>query len=75
MNMKEITFIPAIEACQFSSEMQQELDDAEIRTHYHSDILYIDWDDSDDLPCSKEWLVNTFGERIKNYRRFAIIPT
>lgn len=72
---QELTLIPEIDASSFSDEMEMECADNEINTHYQADTLYIDWNDPDDMPESKKWLLETYGDVVKKYDSFSIIPT
>lgn len=73
--MKQIDLIPLLQAYDFDSELEDELAIAEINTHYSSDIAFVDWDDEEDLPILKKWLVDEYGDEIKKYTKFAINPT
>ncbi len=72
--MKNIELIPYIYAGDFSDEMLIELIDREINTHYQNDVFSIDWKE-DKLIATKQWLLETYGEVIKNYDTFAIQST
>ncbi len=84
---KQIKFIVEIDASYFSQEMDEELIDNEISTHYNPGSLYLDWKGFDiDNPkpkkkyeeeyhASKKWLVETYGPEIKKFKSFHISPT
>lgn len=74
--MKEqLEFIPLIQAYNFDSTIADELAIYEVNTHYNADILHIDWEDDEDFPLTKQWLIETYGEEIKKFSKFAINPT
>lgn len=76
--MKEIKLIPMIEASDMPGEV---CDEFEVGTHYQGDVVYIDWNDKPDKDGwessgkFKKWLVETYGETIKQYEYFGINPT
>lgn len=70
-----IDLIPLLDASDFSTEVEDEMTNCEINTHYHGDIFLINWNEADDMPETQKWLVETFGEEIRQYRKFAIMPT
>lgn len=72
---QELTLIPQIDASDFSDEMEMECVDNDINTHYQADTLYINWNRPEHMPSSKEWLLKTYGDVVKKYDRFSIIPT
>lgn len=40
----------------------------------HENIQFtLDWSDEEECPSFKEWLVNTFGEEIKNHEKFILL--
>lgn len=73
--MNKIELVPLLDASDFSCEVDDEMAINEINTHYHAGFFYLDWEDVEDLPEIKKWLVEEFGEEIMNYRKFAINPT
>ena len=57
-------------------EAEEELTGEEISTHYEGGTAYIDWDDEDGrFPVFSAWLLETYGEIVKNYTSFTIDPT
>lgn len=75
---KEIVQAVSLEAAEFSSEMEEELNRHEISTHYSDGSFTIEWDDIDELyemSESKKWLLDTYGEEIKKYSHFAVNAT
>lgn len=73
--MKEIKLIPFLDACDFSEEVEEELCASEISTHYNNDVLYIsDWEKYR-YPLTQEWLIETYGDKIKDYKQFGIAAT
>jgi hypothetical protein len=75
MEKKPIVLIPQIHASDFPSDVEEEMIDNDINTHYQNDSVYIDWKDDTDMPSTQEWLINTYGEEIKNYDTFSIVAT
>lgn len=71
--MKVIELIPVLDACDFSSDIKDELASCEVSTHYQSDIVCIDWDNS--FPLLEEWIIETYGNDTKQYSKFAIRAT
>jgi hypothetical protein len=43
--------------------------------HYIGTTFYIDWNNNENVPMFKEWLIETFGEQVKNYKMIAIDPS
>ncbi len=40
----------------------------------HDDIPFsLDWSDEDECPDFKKWLVEMFGEKIKNHEKFILL--
>lgn len=74
-SMKKLEFIPSINAVDLSSHVREECTENDISTHYQSDIIQMDWDDEDDLPKLKRWLVETYGEEIRQYDWIALHAT
>lgn len=75
VNMEDIRFIPVVYAGDFSEEIEDELLEYDISTHYQSDILVIDWKFEDYFPKLKKWLLETYGEEIKKYEQIGIEAT
>jgi hypothetical protein len=74
--MKEIKLIPELDASEFPSEVSQELNDVDVSTHYQNEVISLEWS-PDDLrfPLLQAWLVETYGEAIKQYDTIAIWST
>ena len=73
--MKEIKLVPELDACDFTYEINEELISNDVGIHYESNGIYINWNQKDDFPVLKNWLKETYGEKIKQYSSFLIIPT
>lgn len=76
--MNEIKFIVELDACDFPGDVENELCDRDISTHYQNEVIRIDWDgkySKNVLPLFKKWLVETYGEEIKQHSGFAIWST
>jgi hypothetical protein len=73
--MEDIRFIPIVYAGDFSEEIEDELLEYDISTHYQSDILVIGWKFEDYFPKLKKWLLETYGEEIKKYGQIGIEAT
>lgn len=76
--MKDINFIPELDASDFPDDVEEEMVEQDIGVHYESDGIGIDWDDDDPeygFPVTKRWLVETYGEEIKKYSSFSIAAT
>ena len=72
--MKKLELIPELDACDFTAEVDMELEENDICTHYESDGLRLNWD-NERLPITKAWLLETYGKEVKKYRSFSIIAT
>lgn len=73
--MRKPNLIPMVDAGHFPNEVDNEFEDEDISTHYQSDIITLDWEEHDYLPLFKQWLVEQYGESIKEYDSFAIMAT
>lgn len=77
--MKEIKFAVLLNAHGIPEDVLEEWVDSEISFHYQGDTFSIDWElkysDEYNLPITAKWLLETYGEEIKKYESFAIIPT
>lgn len=71
----KFVLIPYIDAADFPNDVTDECVDAEVPTHYSSGIMRIDWSDPDDMPRTQAWLVETFGEQVREHQRFAVQGT
>jgi hypothetical protein len=66
--MKQLIFEPVIDACDLPCEIADELACYEISTHYSPDYVSI-WDcENDKYPAFKKWLLETYGEEVKNIK-------
>jgi hypothetical protein len=74
-NYKEIKTTAYLEAIDFTGEIEDEMVDNSISTHYEGSSFYIDWSDSDDMPVTQAWLLKTYGPAIKEFGVFTINPT
>jgi hypothetical protein len=72
--MNKLTMIPLLDACLFPGEVEEELSEAEVNTHYQCDILFLDWKEQSYLD-TKKWLIDTYGEEIKKHTKFGILAT
>jgi len=70
----KISMVPEIDASDFPKDVNDELEAEDIYTHYQCDGVGFEWDE-DSFPLLKAWLVETYGEDIKQYTDFSIIPT
>jgi len=73
--MNKIDLIPLLQAFDFEGDVEDEMVENEVNTHYQADILSFDWDDDESYPATKKWLVEFYGEEIRNFDQFAIMPT
>ena len=73
--MQKLILIPQLDACDFDGDVEMELADNEVNTHYQDDTVYLDWEDEEDFPITKAWLLETYGEEAKKYDTFAISAT
>lgn len=69
----KIELIPLIDACDFPTAVEDELAGFEVSTHYQCDIIGVEFDGG--YPKLEAWLVETYGEEIKQYTQFAILAT
>jgi len=75
---KDFDLIPLLDACDFPEDVEDELAGMEISTHYQNDVVGIwKWEKEkdDSLPFFKKWLLDTYGEKVREYRFFAIMST
>lgn len=72
--MNKIDLVPLIQASDFHDDVEEEMAIKEVNTHYDGDVICVDWSDDEFLE-TKKWLVEFYGEEIKNYDTFAIMPT
>lgn len=74
--MKKLNLIPLLDPCDWNDTyIDDEFADKEISTHYRGETFKVWWDDEEDFPALKVWLIETYGEEIKQYDKFAIDPT
>jgi len=76
--MKEkINLCVKIDASYFTTEVEVELIDKDISIHYQNDVVnFWKWDEArEHYPVFQDWLLEKYGEDIKQYRTFAIIAT
>lgn len=79
--MAEIKLTPVINAAGLPGPVEEELTNNEVSTHYNHGMAIIDnWDKTDEndpwtFPKFKAWLVETYGEEIKQYKHFGVIAT
>jgi hypothetical protein len=66
--MNKIELVPLLEASIFPGEVEDELARHEVNTHYQADILYVNWNNPDIYVNTKQWLVEYYGEDIKQYK-------
>lgn len=73
--MSKFELIPLLNACDFEDDMENELAENEISTHYQNEVMHIDWDEEEEYPETKKWLLDNYGEEAKNYKSFGISAT
>lgn len=74
--MKTLELIPYVKAWEINSvEVEEELNEREYWTHDTDNIIYPDWNDDEELPFFKDWLIQNYGEMIKHYDTIAIKGT
>ena len=73
--MNKLKLIPQLDACQFPGNVVEEFEDNDINTHYQADDVYLQWEDEDDMPMLKAWLLETYGDVVQDYKTFAVSPT
>jgi len=78
--MKKIQLGVFINAADFTSELDDECESNDVGTHYRGGSFTIDWEDKNSWsherwPNMIEWLLETYGEDIKQYRNFCVEPT
>lgn len=71
---KEIRFIVQLDASDFPGEVEEEMTDHDISTHYQDDTCHIEWG-CESWKETEKWLLDTYGEEIMNYETFAISAT
>jgi len=72
--MREFELIPYIYAGDFPEEVVNEICDR-VNVHYQDDVAHIDWEDEECFPKFQAWLLQAYGEKVKNYKYFAIQST
>ncbi len=73
--MNEINLIPLLDPFTWDDCVENELKNAGISTYYKGDTFHVDWEDEEDFPHLKKWLISFYGEVITQYKQFAIEPT
>ena len=73
--MKDLNLVPELDACDFTGEVEEEMTENDISTHYQNDTMYLDWSEPEEMPVTKAWLIETYGEVVKEYKGFAICAT
>lgn len=73
--MKKLDLVPQLEARDFNKEVEEEMVDNDVSIHYESDGVDIDWEDDESFPVTKNWLLETYGEVVKEHSFFAIEAT
>ena len=73
--MKTIDLIPFLYAGDFPHTLVDEMVDNDVSTHYQNDVMYLDWDEEEEQPETKKWLIETYGEEVKKYDHFAVQST
>lgn len=73
--MDKLELIPLIHANDISWEMADELEQANIHTHYQNDVFTLNWNDEDSYVETKKWLLKEYGETIVMYDSFAVLAT
>lgn len=71
----KIRLIPIIDAVDLSNKVEEEFEKYEVSTHYQNDMVTLDWEEEDSYPEFQKWLVEIYGEEIKQYGQFAIQAT
>jgi len=71
---QEIEFIVLLDACDWNEDVEQEMQEHDVTTHYSHSIAWIEYGDESWTKTNK-WLVETYGEEIKKHGRFAILAT
>ncbi len=70
--MKEIELCPLIDACSLPQEVETEFEEYDRYTHDTDHVIYIDWNDEETFPKFQTWLIETYGDEIVQYERFAV---
>ena len=74
-NTKDFELIPILDASDFPNDVEDELAGNEISTHYSNDVLRIwKWEENE-WPLFQQWLLDTYGEKARQYKSFAIMGT
>lgn len=69
----QLELIPLLDACDFPTDIEDELAGKDISTHYQCDILSISFESR--FPLLEKWLIETYGEDVKQHSQFAILAT
>ena len=76
--MKELVLIPELDACDFPHEVDEELVENDIGVHYESNGLHFDWEECEKegrFKVTRKWLLDTYGEVVREHSSFSISPT
>ena len=69
---KSLKLIVEVYAGDFPYEVEEECLFEEINTHYDNDVFSINWEDPHDKPKMQAWLLETYGEKVKAHKEFAV---
>jgi hypothetical protein len=75
MRYKKIKLAVQLDASNFPSEVEEECVDYDISTHYQHSAFSLDWEDADEMPEMKFWLLATYGLEIRKHRSFLVWAT
>jgi len=73
--MNKLKLIPYIYARDIPDDIEDKEFVNKVSTHYQDDIAHINWEDEEDFPKFKIWLIEEYGEEVKQYKHFAIQST
>jgi len=74
-NTKDFKLIPLLDASDFPNDVEDEFAGKEISTHYQNDVVSIWKWENNELPAFQAWLLDTYGDKARQYKYFAIMAT
>lgn len=72
---KKIVLVPELDAVDFTPEVIDEMVLNDVSIHYVGGSFSFDWEDQTYFPETQKWLVEFYGEEIKEYNSFAVDPS
>ena len=72
---KQFKFVPIVAPAFASQEVITELGDKSKDIHQEGSVVGLDWDDKNDFPHFKKWLIEIYGKDAKKYDEYALRAT